>query len=384
MLLKKIKDIYYKELFLYGFYASFITLTSIAMLIDFLIDNKRDALVDCISVIIASLSFYNYLLKEKDFELASIALFWITAGVVFIFVIQNKFDISIIFTLLIPLVGFILLSTNKAIFHISTYFALLGLIFSYGYIIFEKHPLLHEAKHMSAYIIAMLFVIAFGIVYHIAIEQSYRELEIANRQKTFLLKEIHHRVKNNLNIISSIWGIQKLESNSLEVHELIDQNRLRLESMAMAHEVLYQCNSLENIDFKTYINKLSTHILKTESHNESIKLVTNIAPLSLSIETMIQFGMMINELMTNSIKYAFSDSNSEIYISLSKEKDGYKFYYGDNGKGLNNSHKKEKGFGSSLIEMSIEQLDGELTIINDNGLHYNILLKGLENENLNC
>ena len=381
-MLKKIKDIYYKELFLYGFYVSFIGLTSIAMIIDFAISNHKDALVDFIAVAIASLSFYYYFFKLKNHELASIALFWITAGVVFLFVIQNAFDISIIFTLLIPLVGFILLSTPKAIFHIGIYFTLLALIFSYGYVIFESHPLLHEAKHMSAYIIAMLFVIAFGIVYQIAIERSYRELEIANEQKTFLLKEIHHRVKNNLNIIASIWGIQKLESNSKEVHQLIDQNRLRLESMAMAHEILYQCDSLANIDFKTYIEKLSMHILKIESPDDGIRLKINIAPLSLSIETMIQFGMMVNELMTNSIKYAFPNHHGEISISLTKEKEGYSFSYGDNGKGFD-SNAIQKGFGSSLIEMTIEQLDGELTIVNENGLHYHILLKGLEDENLN-
>ena len=382
-MLKKIKNIYYKELFLYGFYITFISLTSVAMVIDFLIDNHKDALVDLVSVLIASLSFYYYLIKFKNFELASIALFWITAGVVFLFVIQNEFDISIIFTLLIPLVGFILLSTSKAIFHIGIYFILLALIFSYGYILFDNHPLLHEAKHMSAYIIAILFVIAFGIVYHIAIEQSYRELELANRQKTFLLKEIHHRVKNNLNIIASILGIQKLESNSSEVHQLIDQNRLRLESMAMAHEILYQCDNLANIDFKTYVEKLSRHILKTESQDDAIKLLIKIVPLSLNIETMIQFGMVINELMTNSIKYAFPNHYGEITISLIKEEEGYTFSYSDNGEGFA-SDSIQKGFGYSLIEMSIEQLDGELTIINKNGLHYIILLKGLQNENLNC
>jgi len=382
-MLKKIKDIYYKELFLYGFYITFISLTFIAMIIDFFINNHRDAIVDFIAVSIASLSFYFYLIKNKNFDLASITLFWITAGVIFLFLIQNKFDISIIFTLLIPLVGFILLSTSKAIFHIGIYFIFLCIIFIYGYMLFDTHPLLYNVKHMSAYIIALFFVIAFGVVYHIAIERSYHELELANKQKTFLIKEIHHRVKNNLNIIASILGIQRLESDSTEVHKIIDQNRLRLESMAMAHEILYQCDSLVNIDFKLYIEKLSKHILKTESQNNTIKVFIKIPPLSLNIGTMIQFGMIVNELMTNSIKYAFSNQNGEIIISLIKEKDGYSFSYSDNGKGFT-PNSSDKGFGHSLIEMSIEQLDGELTIINENGLHYYILLKGLEDENFNC
>ena len=381
-MLKKLKDIYYKDLFLYGFYLTFIGLTSIATIVDFSIDNKNDALIDLISVLVASVAFFYYL-KTKEYELASIALFWISSAIVFLFVIQNNFDISIIFTLLIPLAAFILLSTKKAIYHIGIYFVLLILIFSYGYVLYENHPMLHQAKHMSAYIIAMLFVIAFGVIYHVAIEQSYKELEHANRQKTFLLKEIHHRVKNNLNIISSIWGIQELENDSEALHELIQQNRLRLESMAMAHEILYQHENFANIEFKTYIEKLSKHILQTESHNDKITINLDIAPLSLSIETMIQFGMMLNELMTNSLKYAFPNHQGTINISLKKEKKGYTFTYGDNGIGLK-EQQKPNGFGHSLIEMSIEQLEGELEIINQNGLHYSIWFKGLKNENINC
>lgn len=375
---KKIREIHYKELFLYGFYLSYIGLTSLATVIDFLIENYDDALIDFISVLIAGISFWYYL-KTKDYELASIALFWIASGVILLFVIQNGFDISIIFTLLIPMVAFILLSTKKVILHVGIYFCLLALIFAYGYVEFEAHPLLHQAKHMSAYLIAMLFVIAFGIFYHIAIEQSYQALETANRQKTFLLKEIHHRVKNNLNIIASILGIQKFETDSIEVHNLIDQNRLRLESMAMAHEILYQHDNLANIDFELYMKKLTAHILKTESHG-NVVVEIKMLPLSLSIETLIQFGLMVNELMTNSIKYAFEKRAGIITISLTKKKEAYLFTYADNGIGYDSS-KIKSGFGSSLVEMIIDQLDGELTFHSSQGVQYEILLKGLENEN---
>ncbi|MBU1668597.1 sensor histidine kinase [bacterium] len=360
---------------------SYIVLTTIATVVDFWINNHLDALVDCISVVIASLAFWYYL-RTKKHELASILLFWIASGVILLFIVKNEFDIGIIFTLLIPMVAFILLSTKKVIIHVGIYFVLLGFIFAYGYVVFDTHPLLYEVKHMSAYIIAMLFVIAFGIFYHIAIEQSYQELELANRQKTFLLKEIHHRVKNNLNIIASILGLQKLESPSEEVHALIDQNRLRLESIAMAHEILYRCDNLAHIDFKTYIEKLSAHILRTESHGAGICMEIDISPLELSIEKMIQFGLMVNEMMTNSIKYAFPNNEGTIRISLKKENDVYRFIYADNGKGLEEPL-AQHGFGQSLIEMSVEQLDGVLLIENRNGLQYTIVLKGLDDEDIN-
>jgi len=378
----KIKNIHYKELLLYGFYISYIFLVSLAGLIDFLIHNYMDATLEFSSVLLTMGIFYNYS-KSKNHELAAIALFWIASFLVFLFLIHNEFDIGVIFTVILPLVAFLLLSVKRILFHVGIYYLLLILIFIYGYTMYDTHSLLYEPKRMNAYVIANLFVIAFGIFYHLAIEQSYRELEIANRQKTFLLKEIHHRVKNNLNIISSILGIQKLESHSPEVHTLIDQNRLRLESMAMAHEILYRCDDLVNIDFGVYIEKLTQHILKVESRDEKIELKLEITALSLSIEKMIQFGMIINELITNSLKYAFVECEGVISIRLIKEKKGYIFSYADNGQGFHDE-KMRKGFGSSLIEIAVEQLNGVLSIKNENGVTYTIILKGLIDENINC
>ncbi len=157
-MLKKIKEIHYKDLFLYGFYGSYIVITSLATIIDFLIPNYFDAVVDLISVLITALAF-KYYLKTRDRVLASIILFWIASIVIFMFVIHNNFDISIIFTLLIPMVAFILLPTRKMIVHVGIYFVLLAGIFVYGYSIYETHSLLYSVQNMSAYLIALLFVI---------------------------------------------------------------------------------------------------------------------------------------------------------------------------------------------------------------------------------
>ena len=158
-MLKKIKDIHYKDLFLYGFYGSYIAITSLATIIDFLIQSYFDAFVDIVSVLITVLAF-RYYLRTRDRELASIMLFWIASTVIFMFVIHNNFDISIIFTLLIPMVAFILLPTRKMILHVGIYFVILSGIFTYGYSVYETHSLLYSIQNMSAYVIALLFVIA--------------------------------------------------------------------------------------------------------------------------------------------------------------------------------------------------------------------------------
>ena len=369
-MLKKINDIHYKDLFLYGFYGSYIAITSIAAIIDFLIPNYFDAVIDLISVVITTFAF-KYYLKTKDRVLASIILFWIASVVIFMFVLHNNFNISIIFTLLIPMVAFILLPTREMVIHVGIYFLLLGAMFAYGYAIHDSHSLLYSIQNMSAYFIALLFVIAFGTFYHIAIERSYVELEHANLQKTFLLKEIHHRVKNNLNLISSILGIQGLNSNSEEVHTLIKQNKLRLESIALGHEMLYKQENLHDIEFKDYVSKLTEHILHINEAADNISINIEMVSLKLPIESMIQFGIIINELMINSIKYGFNKTEGEVNLKLEDIGDRLIFTYSDNGVGFDIDRTK-KGFGINLVEMTVAQLDAKMSMQNSNGIVYKI------------
>jgi len=259
----------------------------------------------------------------------------------------------------------------------------IGYLFIYGYSTYMLHSLLYDDKNMSVYIIILLLsVISFGIFYHITIEKSYHELKRANSQKTFLLKEIHHRVKNNLNLISSILGIQKLESNSPEVHALISQNQLRLESIAMAHEMLYSQKDLENIYFDSYVQKLTQHILKTDSAKDNIRVKIEMMPYKIPIDHMIQYGIIINELMVNSIKYAFDDNGGIITIKLEQKDNHCLFTYKDNGKGVENIEKKQ-GFGLNLIKMSVLQLNAQMEIYNDDGLVYEIRFQEEENNENN-
>ncbi len=372
---KNFAKIHYKERFLYGLYITFLTLTSIAAVVDFSISNYKDAVIDALSVLIVGYMFWYYT-KYRNYNLASSFLFVFTSFIIFIFVFTNGFDIGVIFTLLVPMVAFILLPTKKVITHVGIYFATLILIFAYGYITYESHPLLHNPKYMSAYIIAAGFVLAFGIFYHITIEKFYLELESANRQKTLLLQEIHHRVKNNLNIISAILGLQKFDSNIAEVHNLVDQNRLRLESMALIHEAIYKCEEIDNIEFKRYIKRVIEHILKAKNgYNNRVDIKLDIEPIKLGFETIIQLGMIINELVTNSIKYAFSDTKSTISLSLVESQGEFLLSYSDNG---SDQIDLVAGFGSMLIQMCAEQINATVDIDFSSGLKYELRFKSLK------
>ena len=371
-MLQNFKNLQYKEFFLYIFFFTYIIGTPLISIVSLVLENYVSASITIFAFLFGLFMLYQYF-KHKNVEKISIMLLWSMSLIIFSHIFIN-FKNDIVYILLLPMTAPILLSRKKLLFHGSIYLFITVSIIIYG---FMTHQFT-DPRSISSFTILAAFVLLFGTTYHVAIEESYRKLEESNKQKAFLLKEIHHRVKNNLNIVASILGLEKFESDIAEVHKLINQNKLRIESIAMVHEILYESSDLESIDFKTYVSKLSTHILNTESQNKPIELNLNIIKFSLSIEDMMQFGIIINELMTNSIKYAFPKTKGTISISLIQEEHCYKLIYKDNGIGLQNT---KQGFGSSLIEMSIQQIDGELSIINHNGLSHEICFKGEKNEN---
>ena len=362
---------HYKELFLVGFYVSFISITSLAAVIDYLIGKDVDAVLDVLFVVLSGGFFYLFL-KTRNAKVASRAILWIASIIVFIFILVNSFNMSIIFSLMLPMVAFVLMSPKEILINIGIYYLVLGSIFAYGYLHYEHHPILHDISFMSAYMIALFFVIAFGIIYHIAIEASYRELQRADLQKEILLKEIHHRIKNNLNIISSILGLQKLETEDKSLHHIIDQNKLRIESMSLAHEVLYQTKDLAQIDFEDYVKRLVDHILMVSDLTEKITLELHSVKRAFPLEHMVLLGIIINELVTNSVKYAFVDKSGRIMMTLSNESDGYIMTYTDSGSGVEvlEDVLNSDSLGISLIRLSTEQMQGSMTLENPDALFY--------------
>jgi two-component sensor histidine kinase len=364
-----LKQFHYKELFLVGFYLSFIIITTIAAIVDYLVENPLHAKLDLLFVSF-SIFFFLYFLKSKNHKIAARGILWIATTLVFIFVVNSQFDMSIIFTLLLPIVAFILMPPREIIFNMTLYYLILFALLIFGYLHYEHNQILHNVKTMSAYFIASLFVIAFGLFYNYAIEESHRQLEKANRQKEILLKEIHHRIKNNLNIISSILGLQKLESNHPDIDRIIEQNRSRIESISMAHETLYRSDDLEHIDFATYIKNLATQLFITSDKKDTIALHVKANAIIFPLDHMVKLGIILNEFLTNSIKYACSDA---ITIHLSQDSEHYVLEYFDNEHPHHDLALPEtETLGLSLVKMTVEQMNGTLSTHANNPFRYSI------------
>ncbi|NKQ40762.1 MAG: sensor histidine kinase [Sulfurovum sp.] len=361
-----------KEQYLYGVLLIFILGAVFSAILRMYTQEYIITLIDAIALSIGYFIIRDYE-KERHFSLTVIRLFWLSSIVIFTFIIYFQYSLHILLILLVPLTGSILLEHKDFLYHGAFFLGLFFLVMLYGFIHKSQYHYLNDTNFLVSFFLLFFFVLGLSLVYNQSIKKSYLELKKANEQKVFLLKEIHHRVKNNLNIVASILGLERLESDNKEVHKLINQNKLRIESIAMVHEILYKSDDLENINFKTYIQKLSEHILITESNHDNVNLDIDIVSLELSIESMIQFGIIINELMTNSIKYAFPDKTGVISIHLQKHEYEYKLIYKDNGAGMKEA---QSGFGQNLIKMSVKQLKAELSIVYQKGLKYEITFKG--------
>ena len=211
---------------------------------------------------------------------------------------------------------------------------------------------------------------------------SRNQLQEALDEKEMILKEIHHRVKNNLMIISNLLELQSYYIKDKADLNVFKDSKTRADSMALIHEKLYKSTDLKSIDFEEYIHSLALCIFDTYNIAPNrIKLVINVEDIMLDINTAIPLGLIINELLTNSLKYAFpEDKNGIITIIFSKTDDIFTLIIKDDGIGLKPSidFKKTESLGLELVNNLTRQIDGNVELDNDNGTEFRISFKELE------
>ena len=197
-------------------------------------------------------------------------------------------------------------------------------------------------------------------------------LLVKNQENELLLKEIHHRVKNNLQTISSLLSLQSESISDKSALDAVQESRNRVASMALIHQKLYQGENLAAIEMRDYFETISKAIKDSFGDKaENVSLEVNMSEIELDVDTAIPIGLITNELITNSLKHAFQNKeDGKILITLSHEKNGLlKLHIADNGEALGKESdvKKEKGFGSLLIQLLTTQLGGTLEKSNTSG-----------------
>lgn len=190
-------------------------------------------------------------------------------------------------------------------------------------------------------------------------------------EKELLLKEIHHRVKNNLQIISSLLSLQAgANRHQKELNKLYEDSRNRIKSMAAIHEMFYQSKELDKIEFGKYLDKLIGDLSKSiSSSHKSIDLSLNVESVFVTLDVAIPLGLIINEIVTNAIKHGADENNEvKIFVHLEVVKEGhFELIIGDKGcQGLQDIlNEKSESLGVMLINSLVEQINGEIIQLTD-------------------
>lgn len=203
-----------------------------------------------------------------------------------------------------------------------------------------------------------------------------KTLEAANKEKETLLQEIHHRVKNNLQLVSSMLNLQKNFVEDEKTKAILQDSQQRVTSMSRIHETLYQSKNFSSINIADYVKKLAEEIidLYPTPKKELITLQFDLEHVHFGINDAIPIGLIVNEILTNSVKHAFPNNQSgTIHIQLKKFEKEMILEIGDDGIGFNKDIETSKeSLGKELISTLSDQIDAQLTIQSENGVQYRI------------
>lgn len=226
-------------------------------------------------------------------------------------------------------------------------------------------------------------VISIGLIIFFIINAKQRArinqtLTQSLKEKEVLFKEVHHRVKNNFQIISSLLNLHADNTDNEAVKKALGEAKDRVGSMALVHEKLYQSDDLSRIKMDEYINQLTTHLLDGSDGKKEIKTIINVHDVYMNIETAVPLGLIFNELITNSLKYAFKEKvNNKIEIGITENNGEVDVIYKDNGIGLPDDFNLDNldSLGLNLVQILVLQIHGELKIDTTKGTQYSFHFK---------
>ncbi len=356
-----------KEKFLIGTFISLLVVLTIAIIINYQIGNIRLAQYELYFIVLTLISF-SYYLYNKNFKHGVYSLVIFAMLISYMLLIEVGYKLAL-FHVMVPLNFFFLFSLKRAITYTFIHILIVITIYIYGYIVHDGLvSVLYEGNILSI-TIAYLVIIFFGVIYHLSIAKSYSDLEQADYQKEILLNEIHHRIKNNLQMISSMLGLQQIAVEDKKLNEIFEKNRARINSIATIHEILYKFDSFEKIQFYNYITKLSKVVVQMNDCNVKVNISNQ--NIYLPAEDILKLGMITNELLINSIKHAFTNKSGEVNISLYKNGNFLTYIYKDSGTKAVKIETNDT-LGYKIISMMIEQLNAELSLKTQKGLTFEL------------
>jgi PAS domain S-box-containing protein len=208
-------------------------------------------------------------------------------------------------------------------------------------------------------------------------KQALEQIKASLYEKDVLLKEIHHRVKNNLQVITSLLQLQSKHITDERARSIFHDSQNRIKSMALIHETLYQSNDLSRINSAEYVRKIIAHVQRSYRVNpEAVRIVARVDEVSLSIDKAVPCGLIINELLSNALKHAFpQERTGEVRVEFCAEGDVCRVRVSEDGVGIPAGMEIEKtnSLGLKLVRTLTGQLGGELSVGNAVGAAFEIV-----------
>lgn len=249
-----------------------------------------------------------------------------------------------------------------------------------------------DHRELSFRVLTSVFIIGLGgflaraFIRQKKVEDALREKEEvlthSLAEKELLLREIHHRVKNNMQIISSLLSLQSRFVGETEASFVLKECQNRIRAMALVHEKLYSTDSFIFVDVAGYIEALAMHLIYSSSiKKSSVRFVNDVDDVHMNMDTMILCGLIVNELVSNALKHAFPDPGKDV-IRVSVMQNGnnaYKLEVSDNGRGVHDEFDlfSTNTLGLGLVQSLVEQLQGTMEVEKGDGLTFSISFPGL-------
>lgn len=213
------------------------------------------------------------------------------------------------------------------------------------------------------------------------IRDRTKEIAQERDEKAVLLKEIHHRVKNNLQIISSLLSLQSRLADDPNIENLLLESTNRVQSMSMIHEKMYRSENLREVNLDQYLRELLQSLVEAYNVDRNIRTEIEVQEASFTVDTLTPLGLIINELVSNALKYAFKGRKEGcIYLRLERgEDDTYHLFVGDDGVGFDEQSVRKGSFGTELVEDLAEQLQGHIErSAQSSGTSYHLVFKSVD------
>lgn len=224
-------------------------------------------------------------------------------------------------------------------------------------------------------ILLTMVLIAIGIYLFKIKSKSLIEIQDKNQKIETLMRELHHRVKNNLQVISSLLGLQSMKLEDPNAKVAVEEGKNRVKAMSMIHQRLYQNKDVSQIDFDQYVNDLVQDLKLSYMPEGNIQINVDIPKTNFDVDTTLPLGLILNELVSNSFKYAFENIKEPILkVELLNEGDKRILTISDNGSGIdqNIDIKESNSFGLKLVNILVKQLKGNINHNSYNGMSYKI------------